>query len=112
MTPSACAASSSGSLEWVVVVLGLAAGFVLFLESLRRFTFRRLEAWTRRENLQLLDRELRWWRRGPFDALGQYSVFRIRVRDVSGAEKRGWVRFGGHWNWWSEETEARWDDPS
>jgi hypothetical protein len=112
MTPSACAASSSGSLEGVVVVAGLAAGAAFLLWAERCWALRRLDAWATREGLVILERDRRRFRRGPFDPMAQYIVFRIRARLAAGTERRGWVRLGGRFNVWSDDAEARWDGAS
>jgi hypothetical protein len=110
---AACVASTQGSREWIVVAVFWAAAVICLLRADIRWERRRLEAWARREKLEIVSRQRRVWRRGPFDPLGQYLVFRIRVRDAEGKEKDGWVRLGS-WFWgpWSDEAEARWDPPS
>jgi hypothetical protein len=55
-----------------------------------------LTRWLKRENLELVNWERRWFGRGPF-AWSSHSqrVFRITVRDSSGVFRQGWARCGG-----------------
>jgi hypothetical protein len=109
MTPLASAASSLGSPEGVAFVFGTALGLLLLWIEIR-WSRRRLEAWARREELAIVSSERRYLWRGPFkDILAQYSVFKVRVRDAGGNERRGWVRLGRRFNAWSSDAEARWD---
>ena len=70
-----------------------------------------LENWARQNNLELVQHEQRFLRRGPFfwtSSKGQ-TVFFVAVRDRQGQTRYGWVRCGG---WWfgllTRKTEVRW----
>ena len=71
-----------------------------------------LDAWAASSGLRIVDRELRWLRQGPFfwRSSRLQFVYHVKVEDVTGARRQGYVRVGG---WWlgvlSSKVEARWE---
>jgi hypothetical protein len=75
-----------------------------------RWAKRRLHAWARDNNLQIVQVQYRMFFRGPFTVLGKYEVFRICVKDAQGEERIGWVRLGGFFvGLWSEDSKVIWN---
>ena len=71
-----------------------------------------LRQWAKSTGVELLSAQKRYIRTGPFflcHGRGQF-VFRITVRDGTGAERAAWIRVGG---WWagvlSDKTKVIWD---
>ncbi|HEX7900231.1 MAG TPA: hypothetical protein VF950_20855 [Planctomycetota bacterium] len=88
--------------------LAVALGSFFLLD--RRWANWRLDVWARRGGAEILSRERRYARRGPFDFLGGYAVFRVRIRDAARRERVGWVRLGDYvLGLCSDEAHARWD---
>jgi hypothetical protein len=72
-----------------------------------------LEQWASDNGYELLRREYRVLRRGPFfwtTSRGQ-TVYYVEIRDCQGHIRAGWVRCG---SWWtgllSDKVEAHWED--
>lgn len=72
-----------------------------------------LEHWAENNGYEIVSKELRWFRRGPFfwwTSRGQ-EVYFVKVRGPDGEYRRGWVRCG---NWllgmFVDEAEARWNE--
>jgi hypothetical protein len=72
-----------------------------------------LDQWASDNGYDLLRREYRVLRRGPFfwsTSRGQ-TVYYVEVRDRQGHIRSGWVRCG---SWWigllSDKVEVRWED--
>ncbi len=77
----------------------------------RRWANWRLDAWARRRAAEILSRERCYVRRGPFDFLGGYAVFRVRILDAARRERAGWVRLGDYFlGLCSDEAIVRWDE--
>ncbi len=72
-----------------------------------------LNRWAQRSNYQIISREPRALRTGPFflrTGKGQH-VYHVTVSDSRGKIRSGWVRVG---DWWvgltSDKADVRWDD--
>jgi hypothetical protein len=97
----------------VVAFVGVAVlALLLFAWQFRR-SDTLLERWAERNGYTLIEREYRWFARGPFfwtSSKGQ-TVYRVTVEDKAGRRRSGWVRCGG---WFfgllSDTAEVRWDD--
>lgn len=63
------------------------------------------------EGLEILELR-RSLRHGPFagSTARGHSVYRVTVRDRSGAERRGWARWGRPWLTSPDALELRWDE--
>jgi hypothetical protein len=99
-----------------LIVLGFSLVFVIVVFSIAwHFSRSRqlLEKWVVDNGYQLVHREYRSLRRGPFfwtTSRGQ-AVYYVVVRDALGKERSGWVRCG---SWWlglsSDKVEVAWED--
>ena len=72
-----------------------------------------LEQWAAEQGFEIVHREYRSFRRGPFfwtTSKGQ-TVYYVTVRDSTGNQRSGWVRCGG---WFlglmADKAEVRWED--
>jgi hypothetical protein len=94
-----------------VLILGGAALLGLFFYSFFTRSRSFVERWAEKKGYQLLQAEMRLFRRGPFfwSSKGQ-TVYRVAVLDEQGRERGGWVRCG-HWilGMAVEHVEASWD---
>ncbi|HUW59332.1 MAG TPA: hypothetical protein VMZ92_22045 [Planctomycetota bacterium] len=95
--------------------------FILFVLLLMvgAFAWRRrrsasmVDRWADENNLQIIGKELRCLRRGPFwwHFSGGYEVYRVILRDDEGRERKAYVRCG---NWlfglFSNQVKVEWDD--
>jgi len=94
----------------VLLVLVICGGAFYFQYSRSRSL---LEGWAAQNGYEILQREFRYLRRGPFfwtSSKGQ-TVYYVSVRDREGQVRFGFVRCGGWWlGLWSAKTEVRWDD--
>jgi len=73
-----------------------------------------LDQWARENGLRLLEREYRWFVKGPFfwTSSKNQTVYRITVQDAAGNLWRGWARCGGWFlGLWSSKVDVRWDEP-
>ena len=98
-----------------IAVLAVAMGFVcagsLMWESARSRTL--LDRWARRRGLQIVRREQRAWRTGPYlfrRGEGQVVFFATVVNAATGGNRRdAYVRVGG---WWlgllTDVVDIRW----
>jgi hypothetical protein len=72
-----------------------------------------LRHWARRHNCEILSSEYRVFWRGPFfwTASRVQAVYYVKLREVDGCERIGWVRLG---NWFfgllSDESSVHWVD--
>jgi hypothetical protein len=72
-----------------------------------------LRHWAQNNDYEILSRQYRWIRRGPFfwwTTRGQ-EVFYVTIRTPDGQLKRGWVRCG-NWFWGilQDQADVRWDE--
>jgi hypothetical protein len=71
-----------------------------------------IDRWARRNDLDLVWREYRWFLKGPFFWISGRSqpVYRIAVRDAAGNLRTGWARCGG-WllGLYADVVDVRWD---
>lgn len=96
------------------VIVGLAVGSIAVVFMIWHFRRSRalLARWAADEGVVLVEVEERTLLTGPFwwhKSRGQ-GVYRIRVRDLAGAERVGWVLCGS-WllGMQSDRVEVRWD---
>src|SRR5262245_60417803 len=91
------------------IVLNLAAPLLLlgvtFIVAIMSFAVwedRRAAAivahWAQRHDYEVIHRQRRkWWSgQGPFTSRSEHRVYYVTVRDLSGAERSGWVRPGSY----------------
>lgn len=73
-----------------------------------------LNRWAEENDLELLETEYRWLRRGPFffRSNDKNAVYRITARDREGRTRSGYARCGGFWfgMWLSPDVTVEWDD--
>lgn len=105
----------------LVASVGIATLLIGGILALYRWGSRRnssiLQDWAEENKLQILLSERRvLLGRGPFSywKAPKQSVYFIKVRDLQGKERSGWVRFGSYWGgtWDSDKAEAKWEEPS
>lgn len=98
-------------LSTVLAVLVVAGATVLAVLWTRHRAGAILQRWAERNGLQILEAELRWFRRGPFLLSGRGQVvYYVRAMDGQGLTRRGWVRCGGFWlGLLEDKAEVRWD---
>jgi hypothetical protein len=99
------------TLTFILAALVVASAAVLAVLGTRRRAGAILQRWAERNGLQLLDSEMRWFRRGPFFWSGRGQVvYYVSVMDSRGQMHRGWVRCGSFWlGLWRDQAEVRWD---
>ena len=97
-----------------LAIVIIVAATVLSILWTRRRSQTILQRWAERNGLQLLESELRWFRRGPFFLSGRGQVvYYVSAMDGQGMIHRGWVRCGGFWlGLLRDEAEVRWDPQS
>jgi hypothetical protein len=93
-----------------IVVLAVFVAVVIYLQIRRSQAI--LARWAEENGYEVLASEHRVFRKGPYVWSGRGQViYRVRVRDGEGVERRGWVRCG---TWWAgvlaDKAESRWDD--
>jgi hypothetical protein len=94
----------------VPAMIVLVAGYLAWSFSRSRSL---LEQWAADNGFEILEREYRTFRRGPFfwTSSKNQAVYHVKVRDREGNVRSGWVRCGG---WFlgllSDQTEVRWED--
>ena len=91
----------------IVALLGAAGGIYAYVSRSNYL----LEKWADENRYQLLRVGHRMFRKGPFLWSGRgQTVYRVRVQDERGNERRGWVRCG---SWWlgvfTNKIEVKWD---
>lgn len=71
-----------------------------------------LKEWAEENELDIVTRQRRFFRRGPFlftTSQGQ-DVYRVTVVDADGILRAGWVRCGGFFKgMFSDNVDVRWD---
>lgn len=80
----------------VVLILVFTAAFIAWYF---RQSDAHLERWAQENGYQIVGKERRYLRRGPF-LLGttrSQAVFYVEVIDTAGRQHRGWVRVGAWW---------------
>jgi hypothetical protein len=93
----------------ILLLAGLVA-VVIYVQIRRAQTL--LQGWAEENGYEVLEAEHRLFRKGPYvwSARGQ-AIYRVRVRDRGGVERRGWLRCG---TWWggvfADKVESRWDE--
>ena len=103
-------------MDTVFIILLIFVG-VAFAAAMMTFHFSRarsiLEQWAEENGYEILDREHRWLRMGPFwwrKGKGQ-EVYYVTIRTSEGQVRRGWVRCGG---WFlgilSNSAVVEWDE--
>jgi hypothetical protein len=74
-----------------------------------------LDRWAADNHFQIVSREWRWVRLGPFAAafFGHQSVYRLVVQDQSGALRSCWAKLGGFFRGLMvDDVEIAWEaDP-
>ena len=70
-----------------------------------------LDSWAAANGVEIIDRTLGLFRRGPFFfTLGHQVVYHLVVRDRIGVERGCWVRLGSFFmGLLSDKVEARWE---
>ena len=74
-----------------------------------------LDDWMAERGYEILSKERRWLRKGPFFwwTSKSQAVFRVTVRDSNGKARSGFVRVGGFFlGMFSSNVEVTWDDLS
>jgi len=94
----------------VFVVIAFAVGMFVWHFSRAEAI---LQRWARDNGYEIVSKEYRWFRRGPFfwwTSKGQ-EVFYVTIRTMDGRHRRGWVRCGG---WllgvFSDQADVQWDE--
>jgi hypothetical protein len=101
-----------GTAQALIVLIVLAAvGWYLYVYARRSRSL--LEKWASEHQYQLVHREHRWFRKGPFfwsSSKGQ-AVYRVEILDEQAGRRKGWVRCGGWWlGVFADQVEVKWDD--
>ncbi|MDB6026349.1 MAG: hypothetical protein JWM68_2572 [Verrucomicrobiales bacterium] len=98
-------------IDMVFVALAIAASVGIYLY--RRFSAPPflLQRWAKDQAFRILHSEYRYFSQGPFTWRLSHrgvSVYYVRVRDLEGLERCGWVRCSSCWG--TDKTEVHWDD--
>ena len=94
----------------VLVIIIFSAGMVTWQYSRAENI---LKHWARDNGYEILSKEYRWFRRGPFFwwTSRAQEVFYATIRTSDGQSRRGWVRCGSwFWGTCQDRAEARWDE--
>ena len=102
--------------RWDILLAVAALGVVIWVWTIRK-SKRMVEEWARRQGLQIVSSEFRWWRRGPFfwKSSRNQTVLYVTVRMPDGSPRSAFIRCG---NWWvglfTDQLEVKWveeEDP-
>ena len=93
-----------------IVTAASVATFVIWFSVTRRSTI--LKDWADKNGYQILHKEFRVFRVGPFwGQSGQAVVYYVTVRDEQGQQRSGWVRCGGRFlGLLSDNADVIWKD--
>ena len=103
-------ASSDYGLVFFLVLIPIAILSIVWTFSR---SAKMLEEWARANGFRLLEKEYRWFTKGPFfwRSGKNQTVYRITVQDSQGQVHRGWARCGGWFmGLWSNQVDVRWDE--
>lgn len=72
-----------------------------------------VEKWAIEHDLELLDAQWRWFRKGPYfwKSSKNQHVYHFTVTDEDGVQRTGWIRCGGYWlGLLTSEVDVIWDE--
>jgi hypothetical protein len=99
----------------IVLVACVVFGVLINVFGVRwqyKYAHRLLNGWARRKNYEVVEREYRWLRLGPYWWAAGCPVFRVVVISDTGQERSGWVRCGTYPGsvMFSDQVRVTWDD--
>ena len=101
-------------MEELLYLVGVAVALSVGWLAYRRYRGSALlYRWAQDNGYKILQRQYRWFLRGPFWwALGSnYAVYYVTVADRKGKKKSGWICFGGwFWGLASDTVDVRWEE--
>jgi hypothetical protein len=108
---------STGAAEgFDLIEIGLAVGFwvlfILYFRQVFRDAANSIREWSERENVQIIEKELRLWRTGPFWCSGNRPVYKILVATTEGQKRTCWIRCNSLFGFNTKAIEVRWDERS
>jgi hypothetical protein len=74
-----------------------------------------LQKWADAHQYQILNKQLKLFRRGPFfwTTSKNQVIYRVALQDTQGNVREAWARCGGFWmGLLSDKVDVRWDGPA
>ena len=96
----------------IIFILSLVLIFGAYMAWFYSRSRAMLHEWAVANGYEIIDAELRNFRRGPllWSSSRYQAVFFVRVRDREGRERAGWLSCGSYWaGVFSDQTEVRWE---